>query len=542
MTNPSGRLDPLFNYPFARDAIRESGGAAELLPRLSPDQMLERVTASQWTPWSETEIAELREFNLRAGNVEGARLAARLAEPDAVVVVTGQQPNLLASPLSNLLKAFTCIYHAKSLSEHCGREVIPVFWVASDDHDYSELAHCVIVGASGQSVDAGKKIGVGHLPASAAYSWRLGAAGPYLVELLRKTLGPGAHLEETVRAVAAACREDSTFESAFCNLLARYLGKHPILFVAPRLHSLRTRQLPILMRDLEVHEEAAEVIADQARVFENNGYSAMLQRSTDQLNSFVELDGVRARLRSRDSGISAQHPATGRTLNEWSKQEFEKLLSKKPLIFSPNVVTRPMLQDRALPVAAYVAGPGEMQYLAQLRSVAPRYGVNPAAILPRVFATILDGRTMGSIAGDAFDACCAEEILMKLSTTQPETAGYLVAAGHLQQTISDELDKLKSLPESANAHLARSIEKTKRSTSYSLQQFRNRVTRHFLQNGGQSWKSLSRGIQMLSPDGEIQERILSPLSFGSHWDIEEFGEAVYRAIDFSNPLPQVLRI
>ena len=139
---------PVFeDAPFARDYVTGSGRARELMAWSGGAKQLAglvnaRAEFSQ--PWTSEETAELKAFNLACGNAAGAVLAAKLGDPRTLVIVTGQQPNLLVSPLYVILKAMTAWHLATRLEAESGRPVVPIFWVASDDHDFEELRACRI--------------------------------------------------------------------------------------------------------------------------------------------------------------------------------------------------------------------------------------------------------------------------------------------------------------------------------------------------------------------------------------------------------------
>src|SRR5688572_25962108 len=125
-------VNPLSSFPFARDWIEERGAAREFF--LPADDGFAAAVAErdqwQWQPWSAAEVAELRAFNESVGNTAGAKFAAALSDAQTLAIVTGQQPNLFASPLFILHKALSARAHAAKLHAATGRTVVPVFWVA----------------------------------------------------------------------------------------------------------------------------------------------------------------------------------------------------------------------------------------------------------------------------------------------------------------------------------------------------------------------------------------------------------------------------
>jgi bacillithiol synthase len=492
--------DALNAYPFARDYIARKPAALKLLPDRfqNPHVLLEEREALPSQPWTAEEVAELVQFNEAMCNPRGATLARKLSDTATLAVVTGQQPSLFVSPMYVLYKAFTAWAISCELTAQLARPVIPVFWVASDDHDFAELSQCRLPGRGG-SENIGKLAtrGAGVPKGSPAYDWRLDESRERLIRALDRLIPNGVAKPLTMRAIGDSLAGRATFESAFCKLLARFLGEHAMLFVAPRLAALRRRQVPILRRELEKPLGSNELVQAAGDRMRRAGYDPMIQRSAGVLNAFYMADRVRARLVARDT-IHAEDTVNGHTLEGFADAGALILrLAESPERFSPNVVTRPIVQDASLPSICYVGGPGEITYFAQIAPVYARAGAFMSAIVPRAFA-VLEGNT-------------------DHNHSNPEAEQMLAEVDGLREQFSREVEALRDGSSARHPHLQVAFDKTERTMQFAVDRLRGRIARHF-------------GMGGRPGDSPSDERVLSPLTYCGDRAPEELGSEIARRI------------
>jgi hypothetical protein len=381
---------------FFREPTEVSG--APVLPPLDPFR------------WTEEEVQELEQFNRAAGNGGGAHLARLLLDPETRTVVTGQQPNLLAAPLYNTAKARAVIRDGGRWTAETGRTVVPIFWVASDDADFSELRTFDLADARGHFHRLGRLVsrGAGRRPGSPASEWVVGSGDrdrliQAAAEVLDGQPGKDRALAWMNAALAPLKNPDGkvapgeevtgsgasvSFEVQFIRALMGTMDPEagPLLFVVPRLQGLRRAALQIALRDIDLHGPVAGSIVRAGEQFQARGWTVPLFRAPDALNFFWHQDGLRLALRRRegDTYEAVLSGAPGKKAQRsWTRAELEQEITVHPEQFSPGVVTRPIVQDYALRPYLYTGGPGEVAYLAQIHASTAVYGVQRSLVALR---------------------------------------------------------------------------------------------------------------------------------------------------------------
>ncbi len=323
-------------------------------------------------------VEVLREQNRRFG-ADGAteRSLDRLAA-GAVAIVTGQQVGLFTGPSYSIYKALTAIRVAAEMTRR-GADAVPIFWLATEDHDLAEINHCYWLARTGlvrlelqPDEAAGRRVG----------EVRLGDAIGEVVRAAASSLDGGS-AEEVVRALQESYRPEETFGSAFGRLMARLFAGQGIVLLDPldaRLHRLAA---PVYRRALEDNAELTRELLARKRRLERAGYHTQVKVTERGTLLFLNLDGQRLAVRQRATAF-----AVGQ--KNLSRSELLDAIERTPEAFSANVLLRPVVQDTLLPTAAYVGGPAEVAYFAQAEVVYRRLLGRMPAVLPRASFTLIE--------------------------------------------------------------------------------------------------------------------------------------------------------
>lgn len=292
-------------------------------------------------------------------------------------VTTGHQPVLLLGPLYVLYKALTAISLAAQLEQTLGAPVVPLFWIASDDHDWDEVGSATILDRSDAArtltlpvPDGGERRPVGSHLLDGAGTDVLGAL-PEIVPDAEFT----AHYLELVRDAYA---EGRPVGAAFARFLAGVLGDRGYAWIDSARPEVRRAAAPFHRRLLSDWDGILEAEAAGAGALRKAGFEAPISRVEDALPLFFDDGGGRHRVR-RDGGASAE---------TWHER-----LEAAPEGFSPNVASRPALESWLLPVSATVLGPGEIGYWSQLGPLFGALDVPLPSIHPRAAWTLVEART-----------------------------------------------------------------------------------------------------------------------------------------------------
>ena len=293
---------------------------------------------------------------------------ARLADPRTVAIVTGQQAGLFGGPVYTILKALTAIKLAGQVSRDHGVDVVPVFWIESEDHDWDEVRSCTVLDAE----MAPKSVG---LPARAAEpvpvaSIKVDEQISAVLTELEQILPATEFRDGVIGTLRDAYAAGTGMADAFGRVLERVLGNHGLVVYDASDPAAKPLVGDLFARELSAPGQTASQAAAAGADLTGRGYHAQVQPADQQGVSLFRLDGARRPIHQPHDLI--------------------KEAAERPAGFSPGVLLRPLVQDTVLPTICYVAGPNELAYLGQLRKVYERFEVPMPLMYSRATATILD--------------------------------------------------------------------------------------------------------------------------------------------------------
>jgi bacillithiol synthase len=303
-----------------------------------------------------------------------ARLNPSLSPPPTAsrYVVAGQQVGLLTGPLYTFLKAVAAIGIARDLSARTDAPVLPLFWMATEDHDVLEVNRVTLGGRRFTHPYPGP-LARGAVPQVGEIGL-LDAREP-LLAFVRETLPPTAFTAWVLELVAAA--DFTTYATAFRDLMRALFDRWELRLVDPI--ALRPLTAPVLAALVERWGEIGEGLRRGARCVEALGLAAPIERAgfyeiVSGRRVPVEIDATGARL------------STGRA----SLAEAADAIRDHPECFSPGAALRPICQDAALPVLATLGGPTEIAYLWQIEPLYALAGIAPSLRHPRPSVTFIE--------------------------------------------------------------------------------------------------------------------------------------------------------
>ena len=316
---------------------------------------------------------------LRAQNVlygagaETQKNLDRLAA-GAVAVVSGQQVALFGGPAFSFYKALSAIQTAHELSQK-GIPAVPIFWMATEDHDVDEVRH-VSWFHEGNLLElalpkpADEAIPVGRIP--------LGKEVHDLVVLVQPLLGQtfGDMLHETYTPVA-------TYGSAFAALFARIFADQGLILLDPLDEQLHKIAAPILKEALIQRDELNGLLLQRGKELEHAGYEVQVKVTSHSTVLFSMEDGHRQVITAANNEFSSGGLTAPRA--DWLPR-----VEASPENFSPNALFRPVVQDFLLPTVAYFGGPAKNAYYAQSPVLYKKLLGRMPVILPRADFTLVD--------------------------------------------------------------------------------------------------------------------------------------------------------
>ncbi len=297
----------------------------------------------------------------------------RLAE-GAVAVVSGQQAGLFGGPSYSFYKALSAIQAAHELSEK-GIPAVPVFWMATEDHDVDEVRH-VSWFHEGELLEfslpkhAEADVPVGRI--------RLGKEIHDLVVRAQPLLGPtfGDLLHETYLP-------EATYGSAFANLFARIFSDHGLILLDPLDERLHRVAAPLLRDALAERDELNDVLLKRGKELDDAGYEVQVKVTSHSTLLFSLEEGKRQVISAGNSGFSSGSLTM-------SRESWLRRIDASPEKFSPNALLRPVMQDFLLPTVAYFGGPAEIAYFAQSEVLYKKLLGRMPVLFPRADFTLVD--------------------------------------------------------------------------------------------------------------------------------------------------------
>ena len=407
----------------------------------------------------------------------------RLAAGDVLVVTTGQQPGLFTGPLYTIYKALSAIALATRLERDWGAPVVPVFWVAGDDHDFHEANHATVLNTAGMPVRI-----VLRERASDAPAWPLAReqGGPEILTALDRLREetPDTEFKGAILSwLEAAYRPEVTLADAFARALNELLGARGLAVTRPYAEPVKRQMAPLLLRGLDLTLD--------------DGLTPVL----------LEASLGRDRVRRDGTGF-----VTRRSGERFSAAELRQVAATAPERLSPNVLLRPVVEAALWPTVAYVAGPGELGYLPDAAPLYRALDVTPQTPVPRWSGALVEARVDRLLAKHglaphdlAYPPGEMETRLVRDDVPE-EVADALEG---LQRDLRESYGRLSGGVGRVDPTLERTVESARNAALAGMKEIEKKVVAALKRTSDSMVSQLARARASLYPGGEPQERVLT---------------------------------
>ncbi len=434
-----------------------------------------------------------------------------LGNENTVAIVTGQQLGLFTGPLYTLYKTITAIKLAEKLtSEYPEFNFVPVFWVEGEDHDFEEVNHTYTIAPANQLVK------IEYLLGDKPLEKNVGAVGNIVIDqFIDKTLAAfESNLQETefkavlISEIRAHYKTGTTFSKAFLGLMNRYFEDSGLIFLNPMHPEFKKIVRPIFQKEISSITKTSQLVIDRSAELEEQ-YHAQIK--SKPLNLFMFHKEGRYHIEPRENDFSLKG-----TRHFLSKEEIASLADHSPELFSPNVVLRPICQDTLLPTLAYVAGPSEIAYFAQLKPVYEYYNIPMPIIYPRVTATILEEKSRNVLEKYQIELeqifSGIEPTLMRISEQVSEVKVDALFES-LSKTIHETIQEARFGIQQIDATLAGSVDSTIAKIDTYLAVLKEKTQKAQLKKQDISVRQVEKAVLILRPNNNFQERVLNVTYF-----------------------------
>ena len=482
-------LTHIISEPITLDYLDNSSKLREFFPAHFTQRKLRKFKIDR-----ERLVKYLRDYNekMNAPSRVMENIDALLDE-DTYVVVSGQQPGIFGGSLYTIYKALSAIIICNRLSGG-GRRFIPLFWNASEDHDLSEVEHIYLMDK--------------NRPCRIHYSIKGGSRSASEVKLesremekffqrIEEVTLQSEFKDKILKDFKLLARQSENLGDFFSRLLLFFLGKEGLVLIEPRI--LRPLMIPLFEKMIQDPLRSTELINQMAARLKKRGYSPRIHKMSHLCNFFLK----RKRVTYNGKFFIGER--------SFSSQDLLKWLEENPFDFSANVVTRSITQDYTLPTYAYVAGPSEIAYSAQLGKIYHEFGIEMPLLYPRFGATILENKVAKIIKKyhlKTLDLRSPTSLIKKLLKKELKPL-FSSARGD----ISKALLALRQAASQVDKTLGDPFEASQKKIFREIDSLEKRAVRSLEKQNSLMRSQIHKAAENLFPLGDLQERKINPLEY-----------------------------
>lgn len=438
----------------------------------------------------------------------------KFSEPNTFAVVTGQQLTIYGGPLFTIYKTLTAIIYSRKWSKLLKCPVVPVFWLADEDHDIEEAVQF--------------KLPNRDLPVTIPFSidndrdhpppvgqMELGESYKKFKHAVLEELDTTDFSESLWSALDDAYGEDITFREAFGRWLLNLFGEEGLVLAGSFYEPVKDLSKSVFQKSIEDHKEISELLDSSTYQLISEGYHGQVQVQESNL-FYIRNDKGREKITYTDESWKADDSV-------WSGNELVNEMDTNPERFSPNVFLRPIVQDQLLPTIGYVAGPGETAYYAQMKELYTFFELSIPVIIPRFSITLVESsieRIIGKLPFEITEYNQRIEDLEKQFITKTESTDIEKFFGIWKNQIQELTEFKKDTINEIDPSLTGSVGKAKAVYFTELDKLKGKVYRSVKQQEEIQLSRISKIQTNLYPDGNLQEREIAFIYYMNKYGLD----------------------
>ncbi len=436
-----------------------------------------------------------------------------LKKTTTVAVVTGQQVGLFGGPLYTVFKTVTAIKLAEKLKmKFPGFDFVPVFWIEGEDHDFAEMNHTYLLNSEN------KPARIEYLHGDEMPERNLGAIGELVFDAsLEKTL---ASLESSLQkteftqklldSIKAAYIPGRTFNQAFVHWMNFLFEDYGIVFLSPNHPELKKLVSPIFVKEISELPKTSQLVIAQSAELEEQYHAQVKPKS---LNLFMFHKGGRYLIQPRETENDFSLKGTRHFIQP---DELLRIARETPELLSANVILRPIIQDVLLPTVAYVAGPSEVAYHAQLKPVYELFEVPQPIVYPRASASFVEERLLRAMEKYGLDLLEFLEDTDRVTAKVSEQISSIKLEevfGNAASGVRNALNEMKFGLKEVDPTLIAALENVQSKIDGSMNGLKEKAVAAQKRRNETAVRQIERAANGLLPNGSLQEREISVLYF-----------------------------
>lgn len=460
-----------------------------------------------------------------------------LLERQACAVITGQQTGLFTGPLYTIYKALTTVKLAERLNRTCEGCYVPIFWLASDDHDFREVNHVNIIDKENSlqtTVYAGHDVDQ-KVPVS---SIKINAQVGQPLEQLDAATHPSEFKAGVLEILADAYQPGASFSTAFGTFLMYLFKSFGLILIDAGDPRIKALGKSVFQKEISEQSPSTRAALQASKNLLDKGYHNQVQVQENFLNLFY-VDGERRAIERSDNLFAIKG-----TDRKFDLPRLLKAADETPELFSPNVLLRPIFQDTLLPTVAYVGGPAEADYYAQMKGIYNCFDLEMPIIYPRKSITLLESKIEKVL--DTYELSVAdlwgnEDHLINeiVKARLPDALEKRIENASL--CINKNLQALEEVVVEFEPTLANTVENVKGRIFGQMEVLEKKIRQAYKKRNEVIHLQIKKAKSSLYPNNQLQERALNILPFlFKHGP--GFIDQLYEAIDISNFDHQVIEL
>ena len=431
-------------------------------------------------------------------------------ENGSVAIVGGQQAGILTGPLYSIHKAISVILLAKEQSEKLNERVVPIFWIAGEDHDLDEINHTYTI------VNGAPKKRVYH---ERSNKKTMASTTPIRQDEMRQLLnkifqdfGETAYTHDLYKSCLQQLEKSETFTDFFARLMNEFFKTEGLLMVDAAYTPFRQYESSYFVKIIEQNEKIAKAVVDKERLLHNEGFGTPINATVTNANLFYVQEGERYLLERKDHYYQ---DSTG--LIKLSEEQLLNVAKTKPEQLSNNVVTRPLMQEMTIPVLAFVGGPGELAYWGTLKDAFYAMDLQMPILAPRLNITLVDRKVDQLLS--AYELSVPEVLLGKAQSLKAqyiESVQDLEAKKqieHVHQLLKEQYEKLNSHLNTQDLNLHAIVEKNLKYHKVQLDYLSKKIEQQVFNKHEKIIRQFDLINAEIYPNDNFQERVYNPYQY-----------------------------
>jgi len=441
-----------------------------------------------------------------------------LINDNTLAVITGQQLGIFGGPLYTIYKIITLLKLVDNLNyKYPECNFVPIFWLESEDHDFNEVSYVKVIDKSNSlftirynlslKPTEGNRMPVGEI--------NIDEQMKEIFEQLGQNLVQTEFTNKIMDLFASSYKTNMKFRDAFVLLLNNLFENKGLIFFDPHDPECKKLMSPIFEKEISSVSHTCQLVISQSDILERNYHAQIKPRA---INLFMFLNGARYAIEPQLNEFTLKG-----TRNTFSYNELMNKLHENPDVFSPNVILRPICQDFLFPTIAYVAGPTEVAYFAQLKPVYDYFDVPEPIIYPRASVTLVEEyirKIIDKFNLNVYDFLSDVEIIKSKVVSNTEDFNIDAVYSEIIKKVDAELMNLRNNLEAIDHTLIYSLENAVGKVNKAINSLKQKTIEARKRQHEISLRQLDKVSIHIHPNSSLQERQLNIIYYLNKYGLE----------------------